>query len=98
MFLMRISIRRDAHYPTNIRIFKNGIAEVEWQVSPDGMYYMDDDGYGMTNDVEISLFGYIDRSGHVVGPFTYIGGRGKWDLDKMKAVKEVAISKANRKQ
>lgn len=62
---------RDAHFPTNIRGFRKGIAEVEWQVSPDGMYYMDCDGFGMSDDEEISLIGYIDRNGNVVRPFTY---------------------------
>lgn len=61
---------RDAHFPTNIRGFHNGTAEVEWQVSPDGMYYMDDDGFGMTDDEEVSLIGRIDREGRIVKWFS----------------------------
>lgn len=60
---------RDAHFPTQIRRFRNGIAEVSWQVNPDGMYYMDEDGYGMTPDEEVELIGYIDRQGNVVKKF-----------------------------
>ncbi len=61
----------DGHFPTIIYGFNNGVAEVEWQLNPDGRYYMDDEGFGMTNDEEISLWGKIDRTGKVVEPFTY---------------------------
>ena len=52
------------------RQYKNGVAEVEWQLNPDGMYYRDDDGFGMTDDEEINLYGAIDRKGKVVKKFT----------------------------
>lgn len=58
-------------FPTFIRYFQNCVAEVTWQINPDGRYYMDDDGFGMTDDEEISLWGKIDRTGKVVVPFTY---------------------------
>lgn len=57
---------RNAFYPTMIRGFKNGIAELEWQLNPDGRYYMDDDGFGMTDDEEVALYGMIDRTGRLV--------------------------------
>lgn len=60
---------RDAHFPTLVRTFHDGIAEVSWQVNPDGMYYMDEDGYGMTPDEEVELIGSIDRQGNVVKKF-----------------------------
>ena len=59
------------HFPSFIRHFENGVAKVSWQINPDGRYYMDDDGFGMTDDEEISLWGKIDRTGKVVVPFTY---------------------------
>ena len=55
-----------AGFPTSIGHFEGGVAEVAWQINPDGRYYMDDDGYGMTEDVEITLYGTIDRRGKVV--------------------------------
>ena len=58
-------------FPTLIRGFHKGVAEVTWQINPDGRYYMDDDGFGMTDDEEIALIGKIDRTGKVVVPFTY---------------------------
>ena len=60
-----------AGFPTNIRGFRNGLGNVEWQINPDGRYFMDEDGFGMTNDEEISLWGIIDRNGRVVSKFTY---------------------------
>lgn len=62
---------RDAHFPTLVRMFRDGVAEVSWQLNPDGMYYMDEDGYGMTPDEEVELMGSIDRQGKVVEKFKY---------------------------
>lgn len=60
------------HFPTIVFRYENGIAKVEWQINPDGRYYEDEDGYGMTDDEEMALIGYIDRTGKVVKKFTYI--------------------------
>lgn len=62
----------NAHFPTRIRNFENGVAQVSWQLNPDGMYYMDEDGYGMTDDVEVEIYGFIDRQGKVVSKFQHI--------------------------
>ena len=58
------------HFPGHVYQYKNGVAEVEWQLNPDGMYYRDDDGFGMTDDEEINLYGAMDRKGKVVKKFT----------------------------
>lgn len=63
--------RREAIYPTMIRGFRGGKAELEWQINPDGRYYMDEDGFGMTDDEEVTLLGTIDRTGHVVEKLHY---------------------------
>lgn len=62
--------RRCANYPTNIRGFHQGRAEVDWQINPDGRYYMDDDGFGMTDDEEFSLRATIDTNGKYITKFT----------------------------
>lgn len=82
--------RHSAYYPTRIRGFRNGVAEVEWQINPDGMYFMDEDGFGMSNDVEESLYGFIDRNGDVVVPFTYIGQ----DWERLKSMRREAERKS----
>ncbi len=61
----------NAMFPTLVRSFENGEANVEWQIHPDGKYYMDDDGFGMTDDNELTLFGTIDRTGKVIKKFLY---------------------------
>ena len=40
-----------------------------WQIWPDGMYWMDDDGYGMTPDEEVTLYTFLDADGNYTGPF-----------------------------
>lgn len=60
-----------AGYPTQIYGFHNGVSKVEWQLNPDGRYSMDEDGFGMTDDEEIALYGKIDSNGRVVEKFTY---------------------------
>ena len=62
-----------AQFPTFIRKFSNGIAEVSWQLNPDGRYYMDEDGYGMTDDKEITVYGYIYTEMNVLVKFQYVG-------------------------
>ncbi|MBO5679857.1 MAG: hypothetical protein J6S11_07860 [Bacteroidaceae bacterium] len=49
------------------------LAEVHWQLNPDGRYYRDDDGYGMTDDEEITVCGFIDADMNVLVKFQYIG-------------------------
>lgn len=72
--------RLDFHYPSFVRMFKNGVAEVSWQLNPDGMYFMDEDGYGMTDDDEVEIYGFIDLKGKVVVKFKHINQ--DWDLLK----------------
>ncbi len=49
--------------------FNNGVALVKWTLHPDGYYFMDEDGYGMEDDDESALYGFIDRKARVVLPF-----------------------------
>lgn len=59
-------------YPLRIYKFENGIAEVLWQLIPEGQYYMDETGYGMGDGEEINIYGFINRSGKVVVKFQTI--------------------------
>ena len=55
---------------------KSVIIHIVWTLNPDGMFFMDEDGYGMeTGDdgIEVRLIGYIDRNGSVVKKFRYHG-------------------------
>lgn len=64
---------RSAHYPSFIRHYENGVAEVSWQLIPDGRYWMDEDGYGMTSDVETPVYAMVDKSLNVLVKFRFIG-------------------------
>lgn len=62
----------DASFPTLVSNFTNNVARVEWQLNPDGRYYMDDDGFGMTDDEEIAVYSYINRRGKLLVKFRTI--------------------------
>lgn len=80
----------DFHFPSFVRGYENGVAEVSWQLNPDGMYYMDEDGFGMTDDDEVAIYGYIDRQGNVVAKFRHI--HKDWDLlDEMRMEAESCV-------
>lgn len=74
-----------AGFPTYIYNFQNGVAEVEWQLQPDGRYWMDEDGFGMTPDERISIYGFIDTSCKVVIPFQAISSQEQLDMLRSKA-------------
>lgn len=78
-----------AHFPTQIGRYVCGVAQVSWQLNPDGMYYMDDDGFGMTDDDEVTVYGYIDKSGRVVERFRMVS-----DTAELAAMQSEAEAKA----
>ena len=61
----------NGHFPTLVYDFHDGVAAVQWQINPDGLYFQDEYGFGMTDDEEIALWGKIDRTGNVVEKFRY---------------------------
>lgn len=85
-----------AEFPTFIRDFSNGVAEVSWQLTPDGRYYMDEDGFGMTSDVEITVYGFIDSEMNVLVKFQYINDDWK-RLDEMRREAECILKNNNAK-
>lgn len=80
----------NAHFPTIVTGFHNGVAEVRWQLNPDGMYYMDEDGFGMSDDVEVDIYGFIDHEGRVVSKFRHIDCDWKL-LEQMRTEAEAAV-------
>ncbi len=67
--VLRRAKRLSFHFPSFIYKFEDDFAEVKWQLNPDGMYYMDSDGYGMSDDDELNIYGIIDRTGKVMVKF-----------------------------
>lgn len=80
------AIRMSAHYPSFIRDYDGGVALVDWQLIPDGMYWMDEDGYGMTSDVETPIYAVVDRDLKVLVKFRFIGN----DYEQLERMKEEA--------
>ena len=80
-----------AMYPTFVEGFRNGVARVRWQINPDGRYWMDDDGFGMTSDIEVEIYGYINKEGKVVGKFRLPSEKDK-NVDYRKLAEEKELS------
>lgn len=57
------------------------------------MYYMDEDGFGMTDDQEVNIYGFIDRTGKVLVKFKNIKNDG--ELKEMRKEAELKGVKAN---
>lgn len=79
----------NAYFPTIISGYHDGVAEVKWQINPDGRYYMDSDGYGETDDKEVALFSYLDRKGKPLVKFRMVK-----DSSELKEMKMEAITKS----
>ena len=82
------------HFPSFIREFENGVARVDWQLNPDGRYYMDDDGYGMTDDEEVEIYGFIDKEGNVLVKFRAIKDNNELETMRKEAEEKVKMIKA----
>ncbi len=84
-------------FPSFIRHFKNGIAEVQWQLIPDGRYWMDDDGFGMTSDNELNIYGFIDQMANVISRFRYYTDKEIKNhvLERVRCEAEETIAKRN---
>ena len=50
---------------------------------------MDDDGFGMTNDVEIEIYGFINKKAEVIFKFRYI--KDDSELEEMRKVAEEIV-------
>lgn len=60
----QIRFRTEIHQLEN----KDGF-RIIWEIQPDGMYWRDESGFGMTSDVELRLYADLDNEGIFKGPF-----------------------------
>lgn len=51
--------------------FSNGICALGWMLYPDGMYFADEDGFGMEDNDEVEIYCVIDKDFNVLKPFQY---------------------------
>jgi len=73
--------------------FKNGVALVEWTLYPDGRYFIDEDGFGMEDNDESVLYGFIDKKARVVVPFQ---AKGWKELEKQRKTAERRAKELNK--
>ena len=79
-------------FPSFIRGFRNDVARVDWQLNPDGRYYQDDDGFGMTDDEEIEIYGFIDTNGNVLVKFRAIKDSSELETMRKEAEEKVKMA------
>ena len=56
----------------SISHFKDGKARVGWMLYPDGMYFADEDGYGMEDNDEVNIAAVIDEDCKVIEKFKLV--------------------------
>ena len=59
----------DVRFEAVFTLLENGETLMYWTVQPDGMYWMDNDGFGITNDKRITLYSTIDENGNFLHKF-----------------------------
>lgn len=69
MRAQRNAIQTCANYYFGVDPFTEGVACVSWTLQPDGRYYADEDGFGMTDDDEITIYAFIDKKANILVPF-----------------------------
>lgn len=67
--LAGLQIDSQIQFRTDFERREDGLILMIWEVQPDGRYWEDEDGFGGTNDPEISLYALIDEDGRFLGPF-----------------------------
>ncbi len=72
-----------------IEHYKDGVTCVSWTLQPDGSYYVDEDGFGMDDDPEITFYAFMDKYCNILVPFQPMNN----DLRERFQKQAVAIAK-----
>lgn len=81
-----------ARYCFGMSAFEDGIAKVNWGITPDPMYYADSDGFGMEGD-EVILSAFIDRHCRVLVKF-----QAMETMEKEEQCRRLALSRLNEEE
>lgn len=57
-------------YVVKISNYINDLLCFAWMLQPDGMYWVDEDGFGMAGDDEIWLYALMNKKGEFITPFS----------------------------
>lgn len=82
----------NVYLPSSIGSYCDGVAMVSWKLSRDGRYY--DNGSGCLGDVEVAVYGFIDKQCRVVIPFRLVKNYN--ELLQMQAQAVEIIKQRNR--
>ena len=86
---------RNVIYPITLHRFHKGYAMVSWPLSCDESNYVDEDGYGMTNEEEVIVYGFIDKQCRVIFPFTRATNQAEVQQLRIKAADAFRQQKKN---
>ena len=86
---------RNVNYPITIHRFHKGYAMVTWQLCCDESNYVDEDGYGMTNEEEVIVYGFINKQCRVIFPFTRATNQAEVQQLRIKAADAFRQQKKN---
>ncbi|MGM9590729.1 MAG: DUF1810 family protein [Faecousia sp.] len=76
------ALKPQIHFRTSFEKRENGWLML-WNIQPDGRYWADDDGFGMEDEEEVTLYAYVDKNGQFTGPFqVYRVGGHHYSLDR----------------
>lgn len=73
------------NYHFSIGNFENGVACIDWMLYPDGLYFADEDGFGMEDFDEVNVSAYIDTNCRVLVKFQEME-----ELEKRRMLREEA--------
>ncbi len=65
----RVNLFHDVRYEASFKRIDHNTYLMDWLIQPDGMYWMDEDGFGIEDDKCISLYTIIDENGNFLKPF-----------------------------
>lgn len=63
------SVNKSNRFASYVYPFVGDKAVFRWMVQPDGRYWEDEDGYGMTPDNEVVLYALFNKEGRFITPF-----------------------------
>lgn len=76
------ALKPQIHFRPSFNKRENGWLML-WEIQPDGRYWADEDGFGMEDDEEVTLYTYVDKNGRFTGPFRiYQVGNHCYTLDR----------------
>jgi len=65
----RIGQIADVRFEAQLFLLSDSQYLMLWLIQPNGFYWMDDDGFGMTNDASIVVYTLVNDNGIFEGPF-----------------------------